>query len=99
MIETIGQASDPFSQPTYLPRITRRDGRAIEEALAGPTLFDPGVRLDAAVVEPPPELDDEALRTWARAKLGEIAELTLDPVESPQERALLAAMIIARRVA
>lgn len=52
MAETLSRALDPlFARPTYVPRVTRRDGRAIEEALAGPTLFDSGVKLDAAVVE------------------------------------------------
>ncbi len=44
-------SSDLFPAPAYLPRVGRHDGRAIEEALAGATLFDPGVRLDAAVIE------------------------------------------------
>ena len=35
----------------YLPRITRRDGRAIESALAGPSLYEAGVQLSGAVVE------------------------------------------------
>lgn len=35
----------------YLPRITRQDGPAIEQALAAPSLFDSGLRLDGAVVE------------------------------------------------
>lgn len=61
MMETLGQASDPFPEPTYLPRITRQDGRAIEEALAGPTLFDAGVRLDAAVVEATYAVEDSPL--------------------------------------
>jgi hypothetical protein len=76
MIETIGQASDPFSQPTYLPRITRRDGRAIEEALAGPTLFDPGVRLDAAVVEATYAVEDPPL--LKRLRESEVPQL-VDP--------------------
>lgn len=37
--------------PTFLPRVTQHDGRAIEQALAGPTLFDRGVKLDGAIVE------------------------------------------------
>ena len=44
-----------------MPRVTRRDGRAIEEALAGPTLFDSGVRLDAAVVEATYAVEDSPL--------------------------------------
>jgi len=35
----------------FLPRITNHDCRAIEQALAGPSLFDPGLRLEGAVVE------------------------------------------------
>ena len=45
------QRPDFLEQPTFLPRVTRHDGRAIEEALAGPSLFDRGVRLEGAVVE------------------------------------------------
>lgn len=45
------QSADLFPAPAYLPRVTRHDGRAIEQALAGATLFDPGVRLDGAVIE------------------------------------------------
>jgi hypothetical protein len=36
---------------TYFPRVTTYDGKAIEQALAGPSLVDPGVRLEGAVVE------------------------------------------------
>jgi hypothetical protein len=35
----------------YLPRITMRAGRAIEEALAPATLLDNGARLGGAVIE------------------------------------------------
>jgi len=35
----------------YLPRVTNRDGRAIEEALAPATLLDDGARLDGAIIE------------------------------------------------
>lgn len=35
----------------FLPRATVRDGRALEQALAGQTLFQPGVELAGAVVE------------------------------------------------
>jgi hypothetical protein len=51
MTRTLSEQSDLIPEPTYLPRVTVRDGRAIEEALAGPTLFDRGVRLDGAVIE------------------------------------------------
>jgi hypothetical protein len=46
-----------------MPRVTRRDGRAIEEALAGPTLFDSGVKLDAAVVEATYAVEDSRAGT------------------------------------
>jgi hypothetical protein len=46
---TSGQA--PLDRPAYLARITTRDGRAVEEAMAGATLMDTGARLDGAVVE------------------------------------------------
>jgi len=51
MADILAQEPDLFTQPTYLPRVTRRDGRAIEEALAGPTLFNKGVSLAGAVIE------------------------------------------------
>ncbi len=51
MDETLGDATDLFPHSTYLPRVTRRDGRALEEALAAPTLFDAGLELDGAVLE------------------------------------------------
>lgn len=35
----------------YLPRVTTRDGRAIEEALAPANLLDSGARLDGVVIE------------------------------------------------
>jgi hypothetical protein len=35
----------------YLPRVTVRDGRVLEQALAGQTLFQPGVELAGAVIE------------------------------------------------
>jgi hypothetical protein len=41
----------PFDRPAYLARITRRDGPAIEEAMAGATLLGDGARLDGAVIE------------------------------------------------
>jgi hypothetical protein len=61
MTETLGQASDPFPEPTYSPRVIRQDGRAIEGALAGPTLSDSGVRLGAAVVEATYAVEDSPL--------------------------------------
>jgi hypothetical protein len=51
MTETLALRPDLLSEPRYLPRVTSHDGRAIEDALAGPTLFDPGVRLGGAVIE------------------------------------------------
>ena len=45
----------------FLPRITIRDGRAIEQALAGQTLFQPGVELGGAVVEASFARDDPPL--------------------------------------
>src|SRR5688572_4942859 len=35
----------------FFPRVTVRDGRAIDEAIAGQEMFGGGVRLDGAVVE------------------------------------------------
>lgn len=49
--QTIAPGSEVFAEPTYLPRIGNYDSRAVEQALAGATLFEPGVRLDAAVIE------------------------------------------------
>lgn len=37
--------------PTFLPRITRNDGRSIEQAIASPNLFDPGVSLEGGILE------------------------------------------------
>lgn len=39
-----------LNEPTFLPRISQHDARAVEDALAS-TLFDSGVQLRAAVVE------------------------------------------------
>jgi hypothetical protein len=50
MTESLDPAPDFLSEPTFLPRVTRNDGRAIEETLAA-TLFDQGVHLRAAVLE------------------------------------------------
>lgn len=51
MSSTIPEPSAPLSQLTYLPRVGTYDHRAIEEALAGPTMFDRGVVLEGAIVE------------------------------------------------
>jgi hypothetical protein len=48
--QTIEPVPDFLRNPTFLPRITQHDGRAIEDVLAA-TLFDRGVRLKAAVVD------------------------------------------------
>lgn len=40
-----------MQRPGFFARVTRRDGPAIEQALAGPTLLDEGARLDGAVIE------------------------------------------------
>jgi hypothetical protein len=40
-----------LQQPSFFPRVSTRDGRVIEEALAGETLFDSGVTLDGAMIE------------------------------------------------
>ena len=50
MTESLNPTPDFLSKPTFMPRVTQHDGRAIEEALAA-TLFDQGVRLRAATVE------------------------------------------------
>lgn len=50
MTESLNPTPDFLSEPTFMPRVTQHDGRAIEEALAA-TLFDQGVRLRAATVE------------------------------------------------
>lgn len=41
----------PLDRPGYFARITRRDGPAIEQAMAGATLLNDGARLDGAVIE------------------------------------------------
>lgn len=50
MTQTLEAPPDFLSEPTFLPRVSQHDGRAIEEALAA-TLFDSGVRLRGAIVE------------------------------------------------
>lgn len=47
----------------------------------------------------PHELDDDELRVWAWRSLQQIGDLTLDPAESDDERALLASLILARGAA
>ncbi|MBI4261571.1 MAG: hypothetical protein HY658_13510 [Actinobacteria bacterium] len=42
---------DEAEAPEYWPRVTGYDHRAIEEVLAGPTLFDQGVHLPGAIIE------------------------------------------------
>lgn len=50
MTESLDATPDFLSEPTFLPRVTQHDGRAIEEALAA-SLFDKGVRLRGSIVE------------------------------------------------
>lgn len=50
MAETYSPVSR-LSQASYFARVTRRDGPAVEEAMAGATLFTDGARLDGAIVE------------------------------------------------
>lgn len=45
-----------------------------------------------------PDLDDDALREWARQRLDERGDFTLDVADSPEERRLITAMLIARTV-
>lgn len=40
-----------LDESTFLVRITQHDGRAVEDALGGATLFDCGVRLRGGIVE------------------------------------------------
>ncbi|MGH2742676.1 MAG: hypothetical protein ACRDN8_09365 [Thermoleophilaceae bacterium] len=61
MSQTLQQRPAFLDEVGYLPRVMRHDGRAIEEALAGPTLFDRGVRLEAAVVEATYAVEDPPL--------------------------------------
>jgi hypothetical protein len=61
MSETLSQPLDPITRPTYMPRVTKRDHRAIEDALAGATLFDAGVKIDSAVVEATYAVEDSPL--------------------------------------
>jgi hypothetical protein len=61
MNDTLRDAADLFPHGTYLPRVTRRDGRAIEEALAAPTLFDAGLKLGGAVLEATYAIDEPPL--------------------------------------
>jgi hypothetical protein len=51
MSPSLLSSPDPFRAPAYLPRVGKQDGRAIDDALASTTLFDPGFHLDAVVVE------------------------------------------------
>jgi hypothetical protein len=43
--------ADLLAHPRYFPRVTQHDTKPMERALAGPTLFDDGARLDGVVVE------------------------------------------------
>lgn len=42
---------DLLASPRYLPRLTEKDTKPLERALAGATLFDDGVELDGVMVE------------------------------------------------
>jgi hypothetical protein len=71
----------------YLPRVTVRDGRAIEQALAGPDLLQPGVQLTGAIVEAPLAHHDSGLLGRARqhylwVKIGEVTSLASAPTEA-----------------
>jgi hypothetical protein len=61
MAATLHHGPDLPTELSFLPRVTRHDGRAIEEALAGPTLFDPGVKIDGALVEATYAVEDSPL--------------------------------------
>lgn len=50
-MDVLRPAHPPLDQFGYLPRVTTRDGREIEQAMAGATLLDAGARLDGAVIE------------------------------------------------
>ncbi len=51
MSDTLPTQAAFLADPAFLPRVSQHDGKAIEQALAGRTLFDRGVQLRAAVVE------------------------------------------------
>ena len=51
MSETIPVDPEVIDRPAYFPRLGRYDGRAIEEALAGASLFEPGIQIEGAIVE------------------------------------------------
>ena len=51
------QPNDLIRKPAYFARVTTRDHRAIEEAMAGATLLDAGATLDGAVIEASYALD------------------------------------------
>lgn len=54
-------ASSTLGRPGFFARVTRRDGPAIEDALAGATLLDEGARLDGAVIEAAYAFDEPPL--------------------------------------
>jgi hypothetical protein len=86
MTERLDAIPDFLSEPSFLPRITQHDGRAIEEALAA-SLFDTGVRLcgtgaSAAFLRPLVAwLEAVALRL-SRVNLREALELYFE--EAPE---------------
>ncbi len=51
MSDSVAERPLFLDESTFLTRITRQDGRAIEDALGGPTLFEEGVKLAGGVVE------------------------------------------------
>jgi hypothetical protein len=52
---------DFLRAPSFLPRISRHAGRAVEEALAPSTLFDQGVQLRGAIIEATYAAEDPAI--------------------------------------
>jgi hypothetical protein len=52
---------DSLQRPGYFCRVTVRDHRAIDEAMAGATLLDDGARIDGAVIEASYAVDEPPL--------------------------------------
>lgn len=61
---------------SFFPRVSRYDGRAIEEAMAGQNLFDQGVHLHGTVIEASFAASEPPL--LARLREGQVARL-IDP--------------------
>lgn len=51
MDQRLSQRTQLFDGMSFFPRVSRYDGRAIEEAMAGQNLFDSPIQLHGAVVE------------------------------------------------